>query len=510
MKKIFLFLVASFVVISSFAQTNIPQLVSFSAVVRDANNVPLANTPVSIRLTFKQGGASGPLVYCALHQNTTNQNGFISIQLNRDVLGTGCNGAPSNAFQNIPWENGGFWMEVEYQTIPGSPFVNLGQLELASSFYAFAAGTAERIASITTAGAQNGDILVYNSTTGKFEPGQSGITSVQWANVQNKPNFATVATSGSYSDLTNQPTLFDGNYNSLTNKPITINSMSSNGDTLYLSNGQTFISSNNVSFSMLPPTATTQVANIQYVSATLNGTVNANGSLTIVVFEWGLTPAYGNVANVSQSPVIGLSNVAVNANLFDLQPNTTYHYRIKATNAVNVTYSNDMSFTTEGPIPPIINHVFTNDPITTWGYQAISVAGNQVWQYDSINYYMKMTGFADGSNNENIDWLITPSINLSTSIGSYFHFLHAAKFGAPASELSVWASIDYNGTNMATANWTQLTVPNFPSGADWTFVESGNVNLIQFAGQNNVRIGFKYTSTTSSATTWEIKEIKVY
>jgi hypothetical protein len=219
MKKILLFLVASFVVISSFAQTNIPQLVSFSAVVRDANNLPLANTPVSIRLTFKQGGQNGPLVYCALHQNTTNQNGFISIQLNRDVLGTGCNGAPLVFFESIPWENGGFWMEVEYQTIPGSPFVNLGQLELASSFYAFAAGTAERITSITTAGAQNGDILVYNSTTGKFEPGQSGITSVQWANVQNKPNFATVAISGSYNDLTNQPTLFDGNYQSLTNLP---------------------------------------------------------------------------------------------------------------------------------------------------------------------------------------------------------------------------------------------------------------------------------------------------
>ena len=73
------------------------------------------NTPVSIRLTFKEGGQTGPLVYCALHQTTTNQNGFMSLQLNRDVLGTGCNGAPSTAFENIPWDNGGFWMEVEYQ-----------------------------------------------------------------------------------------------------------------------------------------------------------------------------------------------------------------------------------------------------------------------------------------------------------------------------------------------------------------------------------------------------------
>lgn len=37
--------------------------------------------------------------------------------------------------------------------------------------------------------------------------------------IKNKPNLATVATSGSYNDLINKPTLFSGNYNDLTNKP---------------------------------------------------------------------------------------------------------------------------------------------------------------------------------------------------------------------------------------------------------------------------------------------------
>ena len=73
MKKLFAILFISFWALLSYAQTSIPQLVSFSAVVRDANNQPLVNTPVSIRLTFKEGGQNGPLVYCALHQTTTNQ-----------------------------------------------------------------------------------------------------------------------------------------------------------------------------------------------------------------------------------------------------------------------------------------------------------------------------------------------------------------------------------------------------------------------------------------------------
>jgi len=166
MKNILFFLVIAVLSINAIGQTNIPQLVSFSAVVRDGNNQPLVSTPVSIRLTFREGGQTGPLVYCALHQTTTNQNGFMSLQLNRDVLGTGCNGAPSTAFENIPWDNGDFWMEVEYQITPSTPFENLGQLELASSFYAFAAGTAESISGMDLSGASNGDVLTYNITSG--------------------------------------------------------------------------------------------------------------------------------------------------------------------------------------------------------------------------------------------------------------------------------------------------------------------------------------------------------
>ena len=42
---------------------------------------------------------------------------------------------------------------------------------------------------------------------------------VTWTSIINKPNFATVATSGSYADLTNKPTLFSGAYADLTGKP---------------------------------------------------------------------------------------------------------------------------------------------------------------------------------------------------------------------------------------------------------------------------------------------------
>lgn len=48
---------------------------------------------------------------------------------------------------------------------------------------------------------------------------QGYLTTVGWNDISGKPSFATVATSGSYNDLLNLPTLFSGSYNDLTDKP---------------------------------------------------------------------------------------------------------------------------------------------------------------------------------------------------------------------------------------------------------------------------------------------------
>jgi hypothetical protein len=370
MKKISTFLFAGLFAVVSYAQTNIPQLVSFSAVVRDANNQPLVNTPVSIRLTFKEGGQNGPLVYCALHQNTTNQNGFISLQLNRNVLGTGCNGAPSTAFQNIPWENGGFWMEVEYQTVPGSPFVNLGQLELASSFYAFAAGTAERIAGFDLSGANNGDVLTYNITTQQWEamPPSGGGTgfSGNYNDLTNAPALAPVATSGNYNDLSNTPTIptvptnvsafnNDAGYVTALNDDDPTNeiqqlSVSATGDTMRLQNGGFVIipglSAANTP-AQLATLSTTAASSITAISAVSGGNITNNGGATIT--------ARGVVWSTSQNPTLasnlgstndGSGTGSFTSNLSGLTATTTYYVRAYATNSAGTAYGNQVSFTT--------------------------------------------------------------------------------------------------------------------------------------------------------------------
>ncbi|NSW94707.1 MAG: fibronectin type III domain-containing protein, partial [Bacteroidales bacterium] len=94
-------------------------------------------------------------------------------------------------------------------------------------------------------------------------------------------------------------------------------------------------------------TATTNPATgVTYTTATLNGTVNANGSSTTVTFEYGLTTAYGSTVTATQSPVTGSSNTAVSASITELIPGATYHYRVKAVNCGGTITGTDRQFTT--------------------------------------------------------------------------------------------------------------------------------------------------------------------
>lgn len=95
------------------------------------------------------------------------------------------------------------------------------------------------------------------------------------------------------------------------------------------------------------PTATTDAANsLTSSGATMNGTVNANSAPTSVTFEYGLTTAYGSTVTALESPVTGTSALAVSYALTGLAANTTYHYRVVATNAGGTTYGDDVTFAT--------------------------------------------------------------------------------------------------------------------------------------------------------------------
>ena len=96
------------------------------------------------------------------------------------------------------------------------------------------------------------------------------------------------------------------------------------------------------------PTVTTGAASgVTGKGAILNGAVNANGYITMVTFEYGVTPAYGTTVTAYQSPVTGSISTAVSTIISDLMPNVTYHFRVVATNENGTTNGSDMTFTTD-------------------------------------------------------------------------------------------------------------------------------------------------------------------
>jgi phosphodiesterase/alkaline phosphatase D-like protein len=122
-----------------------------------------------------------------------------------------------------------------------------------------------------------------------------------------------------------------------------------------------------MSFTTLPtpPTATTNTASAAGPeTATLNGTVNANGASTVVTFEYGTDTNYGTTITADQSPVTGISDTPVSKTITGLINDISYHYRVVATNVNGTTYGLDMIFTV-GTIPPTATTNAATDVSTT-------------------------------------------------------------------------------------------------------------------------------------------------
>jgi hypothetical protein len=121
-----------------------------------------------------------------------------------------------------------------------------------------------------------------------------------------------------------------------------------------------------------PSVTTSQPTGVAGDSATFVGTVNPNGSSTTAWFEWGTT---SNLGQVTAKQYIGSGSSALSAiaALTGLESNTTYYYRIDATNATGTAYGTIVSFVTLTTLPaPLLS-----SPIN--GGSNISIAPTFSW-----------------------------------------------------------------------------------------------------------------------------------
>ncbi len=97
-----------------------------------------------------------------------------------------------------------------------------------------------------------------------------------------------------------------------------------------------------------PIATTVNASSVTSTTATLNASVNPEGSATTVNFVYGTSPtlASGTTTTTAQSIGAGTSAVAVAAPLPGLASNTTYYFRVVATNSAGTTSGAILSFTT--------------------------------------------------------------------------------------------------------------------------------------------------------------------
>lgn len=103
------------------------------------------------------------------------------------------------------------------------------------------------------------------------------------------------------------------------------------------------------------PTVNTVTASaITAASATLNGTINANGTTSAASFNWGLSSAYGNSVAATPSSVSGNIITGINAVVNSLSPNTQYFFRAVGSAGGIITNGAGSNFYTAANVPGIL------------------------------------------------------------------------------------------------------------------------------------------------------------
>lgn len=172
----------------------------------------------------------------------------------------------------------------------------------------------------------------------------------------------------------------------------------------------------------------------------------------------------------------------------------------------NVSYYILADGTTGGtkPVYPIYSETFiSRQGDFTVDNKVLPAGFTSIWNASS--YGITASGYKSG-NYASESWLISPAINLIgySSIGmSFDHTINKGLVANLKTDQTLWITVD-DGTT-----WTQLTIPTYPAGNNWTFVNSGDIDLNSYIGKT-IKVAFKYLSSTSSSASWEVKNFQIY
>ncbi len=254
--------------------------------------------------------------------------------------------------------------------------------------------------------------------------------------------------------------------------------------------------------------------------------VKGSGSITLV------TNAVGGTPIPVSDPRIVVSNDSVILNLA-LAGGNTYAIHITAgafqdafgNGSPGLTSDTAWTFSTfNNTIAAVLPFSTSFDSCTGSGllpngFTAFNVTGAQIWDCTTFGrdstmpagtaasgHAVEINGFANGVNNTNQDWLITPRFNLAgTAFPLLSYWSRNAFAGAP---LTLEISTDFTGSgNPTLAHWTVLN-GKFPSQGSDVWTQSTNIDLSGFK-DSSVYLAFVYTSTTDDGSRWTLDDLSL-
>ena len=132
---------------------------------------------------------------------------------------------------------------------------------------------------------------------------------------------------------------------------------------------------------------------------------------------------------------------------------------------------------------------------------------DHVWAASNYNdlYYAMASAFVNGANQNSESRLVSPKLNLEGKAKVTLNFMHTFKiFGKDTHKEDLKLEVRLEGED----KWEEVAIPNYSSGQDNKFVESGNIDLSGYKGKT-IQFAFHYKSTAENALRWQIQDVKV-
>lgn len=204
----------------------------------------------------------------------------------------------------------------------------------------------------------------------------------------------------------------------------------------------------------LPSVVTLEIDNLTYNSVESGGSIISNGGTSII--------SCGVVWSTNENPTINdfkttdvLSVSEFTSSITNLEPNTTYYLKAYATNSKGTSYGNQISFTTNQLILPVVNTISFD-----YNYNLQCEVVGEIITDNGIPIITSGFVYNEGQASQNINLNLNNGIsinNTNTLIGNFFSSFSALMFTGSYVSVRAFAT---NSQGTSYGNVLEVYVPH--------------------------------------------------